>query len=702
MRELREDTFSGNKNEDAHDHVDQFLNIVSLLNVLGVSQDAVLLRVFPFTLTGAAKRWVDMLTPGAVNAWDLLKKAFTQRYCPPSKTAKQLEDIHNFKQESDESLYQAWEGYNDLLYKCPTHNINSHQKWHDGTSSRNMRSSSDTDGLAAVISDELGNEGLKSKETKLIQIFIKVEVTFTKLKQSMSLAMSFCDRFSLESSGIFGTRRQTRPVGKIQKTPSKNNKPSHLIRSRRLEGRSITKENTRREMSKSIGKRSGRQEMSSNSEYEEGLEDTYEDLNSPYKRPKPTPFTQRITCFKYHRRAKLPRNIRFRQTLGGAAQNWFGDLDPKSVDSFEELSQKLLEEFSQQKRYDKDLIEIHGIKRRQNEGLQAFMNGFKSESSHIKEVSSVLRISTFMHGHGHPKLAKKLNNKIPKMVDEMFERVRDFIRGEVIAGSVELVRPSQWDKGNDRGHNINDCYQLKKQIKEVVALGKLAHLVKDIRRSNQKNESQGRNNVKFINMIRGAANLKRPFEGERSGLTDELTFLVIPRNRLTDKPIILEGRIEDHQVRRILVDGGRLSNIIYEHCFRNPSTNIRSRLRSCRAPIIGFSRETYHPLGIIDLQVTIGEAARNKTVLMEFAIVKCHSPYNVIIGRTKMRSLRAVADDGKGLGQSKRAKRGSIPRRNSGEKQKIPPKDKKEIEQIANIGYPEGRREADVMPVTKK
>ncbi|GJT65642.1 reverse transcriptase zinc-binding domain-containing protein [Tanacetum coccineum] len=72
-----------------------------------ISEDAVMLRVFPFTLTGAAKRWVDRLAPGTINTWDLLKKAFIQRYCPPSMTAKQLEDIHNFKQEGDESLYQA-------------------------------------------------------------------------------------------------------------------------------------------------------------------------------------------------------------------------------------------------------------------------------------------------------------------------------------------------------------------------------------------------------------------------------------------------------------------------------------------------------------------------------------------------------------------------------------------------------------------
>nr|GEZ05790.1 hypothetical protein [Tanacetum cinerariifolium] len=128
MRELREETFSGNKNKDAHDHVDRVLNIVSLFNIPEVSQDTVLLRVFSFTLTGTAKRWVDRLTPGAVNTWDLLKKAFIQMYYPPSKTAERLKDIHKFKQESNESLYQAWERYNGLLYKYPTNDINSHQK----------------------------------------------------------------------------------------------------------------------------------------------------------------------------------------------------------------------------------------------------------------------------------------------------------------------------------------------------------------------------------------------------------------------------------------------------------------------------------------------------------------------------------------------------------------------------------------------
>ncbi|GKF40976.1 hypothetical protein Tco_0124318, partial [Tanacetum coccineum] len=172
----------------------------------------------------------------------------------------------------------------------------------------------------------------------------------------------------------------------------------------------------RKERSKLKGKWCGRQETSSDSERVEGSKDTCKDLNSPYKRPKSTPFTQRITRFKYHRRAKLHRNIKVYE----------GNKDPEDH---------------------LDSTEIHGIKRRQNEGLQTFMNRFKSESSHIKGVPPILRILAFMHGHGHPELAKKLNDKIPKMMDEMFERVRAFIRGEVAAGSAEMVCPSQGDKG---------------------------------------------------------------------------------------------------------------------------------------------------------------------------------------------------------------------------------------------------------------
>ncbi|GJX64920.1 hypothetical protein Tco_0299263 [Tanacetum coccineum] len=91
------------------------------------------------------------------------------------------------------------------------------------------------------------------------------------------------------------------------------------------------------------------------------------------------------------------------------------------------------------------------------------------------------------------------------------------------------------------------------------------------------------------------------------------------------------------------MDGGSSLKVMYEHCFRNLGSDLKARLRESRVPLVGFSREVNNPLGVIDLNVTMGELDRLQTVMMEFAVVKYHSPYNVILGWTRMRSLGALA-----------------------------------------------------------
>ncbi|GJV36172.1 hypothetical protein Tco_1408649 [Tanacetum coccineum] len=76
---------------------------------------------------------------------------------------------------------------------------------------------------------------------------------------------------------------------------------------------------------------------------------------------------------------------------------------------------------------------------------------------------------------------------------------------------------------------------------------------------------------------------------ERPGLTEEIAFPVIPQSSLTDAPIILEGTIEGYHVRRIYVDGGSSSEIMYGHCFKSFGADIKSRLRKAITPLVGFS-----------------------------------------------------------------------------------------------------------------
>ncbi|NAW23538.1 hypothetical protein FGF82_23740, partial [Salmonella sp. gx-f9] len=45
------------------------------------------------------------------------------KYFPPNKNAKLRNEITTFQQMDDESLYEAWERYKELLRKCPHHGI---------------------------------------------------------------------------------------------------------------------------------------------------------------------------------------------------------------------------------------------------------------------------------------------------------------------------------------------------------------------------------------------------------------------------------------------------------------------------------------------------------------------------------------------------------------------------------------------------
>ncbi|GKD77294.1 reverse transcriptase domain-containing protein, partial [Tanacetum coccineum] len=111
-----------------------------------------MLRVFPISLTGAASHWLRNEPTGSIKTWEYLKTKFLNKYCPPSRTTKKMEEINNFQQEPDETLYQVWERFKEHLMKYPQHYLiempktvvdakkviqemaEYSQKWHNGTS----------------------------------------------------------------------------------------------------------------------------------------------------------------------------------------------------------------------------------------------------------------------------------------------------------------------------------------------------------------------------------------------------------------------------------------------------------------------------------------------------------------------------------------------------------------------------------------
>ncbi|GKB45292.1 hypothetical protein Tco_0896045 [Tanacetum coccineum] len=80
-----------------------------------------MLRAFHVSLTGPASRWLRNQPSGSITTWEILITKFLNQYCPSAHTANKMEEINNFQQEPDESLFRAWERFKELLMKCPQH-----------------------------------------------------------------------------------------------------------------------------------------------------------------------------------------------------------------------------------------------------------------------------------------------------------------------------------------------------------------------------------------------------------------------------------------------------------------------------------------------------------------------------------------------------------------------------------------------------
>ncbi|GKC04855.1 hypothetical protein Tco_0996465 [Tanacetum coccineum] len=315
--------------------------------------------------------------------------------------------------------------------------------------------------------------------------------------------------FIKENIDVTAIRSKARSFEKSQRSLSRSKTLSQLRRSERPGNRSKLKTKANEGRAKFRMRKPRPKKVSSDSDYEGDLEDTCEDLSTPYKRPKPTPFTSRITHFRYHRRAKLHRNVKVYE-------------------------------------------------------------GSKDLEDHLGIFSAAAEQEEWSMTHGKLQITKL---EILRVLV-----AKETLKEILMIESINFPPPPPLI-GTPEKQNLN----------------KLCGYHRD--RGNPRNKGQGRGGVKVINMVSSGWNQKRPYEMAEPRVMGEITSF---------------------------------------------GAHTRSKLRKSSAPLVSFFGEIYHPLGLMDIQVTMGESSRSKTTLLEFAIVKHLSHYTVILGRIGIRSLGAV------------------------------------------------------------
>nr|GEX82108.1 reverse transcriptase domain-containing protein [Tanacetum cinerariifolium] len=335
-----------------------------------------------------------------------------------------------------------------------------------------------------------------------------------------------------------------------------------------------------------------------------------DDLTKPWTCEEVNPFTPRIRNFESSRKTRMPKNIK----------TYDGTGDPED-------HVKVFQAAAQVERWvmltwchmfnstligaARDPVEIYNIKQRDGETLKDFMERFKIETGRMKGSPECMRISGFMHEINNLELTKRLNEHVPKIMEEMMIATTTFIRGEAAAASKKkghmganrftpltrtpkeilapeankfqppppMVTPVEKRNGNkfcdfynNKRHNTDECMQLKKQIEELVRAGKFSHLIKEMK--------QGR---------------EQPKTGRK------------------------EATAKD-----------------------KPTTIYMSQMVPTTTSLTGFSGETTWPLGQLRLLMTIGDVTHSTKAWMNFMIVKSLSPYNGIIGRPGLKAIQAV------------------------------------------------------------
>ncbi|GKB02499.1 reverse transcriptase domain-containing protein [Tanacetum coccineum] len=123
IQQVQNTQFHGLPGDDANRHIDKFLEITQHMKQNGVSDDALYLSLFPYSLTHHAIAWYDHLLRNSIHSFDDMMRKFLSKYFPPSMVTKLRNEITKFEQKPHESLFEAWERYKLSINRCPNHNM---------------------------------------------------------------------------------------------------------------------------------------------------------------------------------------------------------------------------------------------------------------------------------------------------------------------------------------------------------------------------------------------------------------------------------------------------------------------------------------------------------------------------------------------------------------------------------------------------
>nr|GFA04632.1 hypothetical protein [Tanacetum cinerariifolium] len=151
---ITSDQFFGLEKDNPHDHIRWFNNITSTIKYKDVPNSAIKLMLFPFSLAGAARQWLEKEPSHSIHTWEDLVSKFINEFFPPSRTTNLRNEISNFQQRFDESFHKVHNSQNKSVVsqvKSCDANSNSSLEIAKLTHAVNQQTSAVTIAMTAIL-----------------------------------------------------------------------------------------------------------------------------------------------------------------------------------------------------------------------------------------------------------------------------------------------------------------------------------------------------------------------------------------------------------------------------------------------------------------------------------------------------------------------------------------------------------------------
>ncbi|XP_073031253.1 uncharacterized protein [Primulina eburnea] len=106
--------------------------------------------------------------------------------------------------------------------------------------------------------------------------------------------------------------------------------------------------------------------------------------------------------------------------------------------------------------------------------------------------------------------------------------------------------------------------------------------------------------------------------------------------------LVIRAMIANYEVARIFVDSGSSVNVLFKEAMDQMDLG-EYMVKPISTALFGFTGHEIHPLGVVNLPLSLGSGDARKTRIITFVIVDDLSSYNVIMGRPTMAAFMAIA-----------------------------------------------------------